>query len=74
MISRKVLRRFTSSFAEPGENLCLAPNSVREMQLVMAKAPAWVRRCRFPLLQLHRLRALCHGIYWEKPYPRGYQS
>ena len=67
-LNLKVLRRFTSSFADTGENLCLAPSSVREMELVMAKAPAWVRRCRFPLLQLHRLRALCHGIYWEKPF------
>ena len=65
-LNLKVLRRFTSSFADTGENLCLEPNSLREMQRVMAKAPAWVRRCRFPLLQLHRLRALCHGLYWEK--------
>jgi hypothetical protein len=64
-LNLKVLRHFTSSFADTGENLCLAPNSVREMQQVMAKAPAWVRRCKFPLLQLHRLRALCHGLYWE---------
>ena len=67
-LNLRVLRRFTSSFADTGENLCLAPNSVREMQLVMAKAPAWVRRCRFPLLQLHRLRALCHGLYWVRPF------
>ncbi len=67
-LNLKVLRRFTSSFADTGENLCLAPNSVREIQEVMAKAPTWVRRCRFPLLQLHRVRALCHGVYWEKPF------
>jgi len=48
--------------------LCLTPNSIREVQLVMDKAPAWVRRCKFLLLQLHRLRALCHGVYWEKPF------
>jgi glycosyltransferase involved in cell wall biosynthesis len=67
-LNLKLMRRFTSSFADTGENLCLQPNSLREMQQVMAKAPAWVRRCRFPLVQLHRLRALCHGIYWEKPF------
>lgn len=67
-LNLKVLRRFTSTFADTGKNLCLAPNSVREMQLVMSKAPAWVQRCKFFLVQLHRLRALCHGIYWEKPF------
>ena len=67
-LNLKVLRRFTPSFADTGENLCLTPNSVREMRLVMSEAPAWVRRGRFPLLQLHRLRALWHGIYWEKPF------
>ena len=60
-----VLRRFTSSFTDTGENMNLKPNAIRERELVMAKAPAWVRRCRFLLLQLHRLRALCHGLYWE---------
>jgi glycosyltransferase involved in cell wall biosynthesis len=67
-LNLKVLRRFTSTFADTGENLCLVPNSLREMQRVMAKAPGWVRRCRFPLLQLHRLRALCRGVYREKPF------
>jgi hypothetical protein len=63
-----VLRHFTSSFTDTGENLCLTPDSLREMQLVMAKAPAWVRRFRFLLLQLHRLRALCRGVYWQPPF------
>lgn len=65
-LNLKVLRRFTSSFADTGANLCLEPNSVREMRRVMANAPAWVRCFEFPLFQLHRLRALCHGLYWEK--------
>ena len=63
-----VLRQFTSSFTDTGENMNLKPNAIRERELVMAKAPAWVRRCKFPLLQLHRLRALCQGIYWGKPF------
>jgi glycosyltransferase involved in cell wall biosynthesis len=64
----RVLRSFTSAFTDTGENLSLAPNSVREAQLVMELAPAWVRRCRFLLFQLHRLRSLCRGIYWQKPF------
>jgi glycosyltransferase involved in cell wall biosynthesis len=63
-----LLRRFTSSFTDTGENMNLKPNAIRERGLVMEMAPAWVRRCKFPLVQLHRLRALCHGIYWEKPF------
>ena len=67
-LNLRILRHFTSSFTDTGENLCLAPNSLREMRLVMAKAPAWVRRFRFLLLQLHRLRALCRGVYWQPPF------
>jgi hypothetical protein len=63
-----LLRRFTSSFTDTGENMNLKPNALRERGLVMEMAPAWVRHCKFPLVQLHRLRALCHGIYWEKPF------
>jgi glycosyltransferase involved in cell wall biosynthesis len=63
-----VLRQFTSSFTDTGENMNLKPNALRERELVMEMAPAWVRRCKFLLLRLHRLRALCHGIYWVKPF------
>jgi glycosyltransferase involved in cell wall biosynthesis len=72
MVRRKlnlaVLRRFTSFFTDTGENMNLKPNALQERKLVMEMAPAWVRRCKFPLVQLHRLRALCHGIYWERPF------
>ena len=63
-----VLRRYTSSFTDTGENMNLKPNARRERDQVMTMAPPWVRRSRFPLLQLHRLRALCHGIYSQKPF------
>jgi hypothetical protein len=72
MVRRKLnlalMRRFTSSFTDTGENMNLKPNALRERELVLKMAPAWVRRCTFPLVQLHRFRALCHGIYWEKPF------
>ena len=72
MVRRKLnlalMRRFTSSFTDTGENMNLKPNALRERGLVMEMAPAWVRRCKVPLVQLHRLRALCQGIYWEKPF------
>ena len=66
-LNMAVLRRYTSGFTDTGENMNLKPNAIRERQEVMGLAPAWVQRSRWPLLQMHRLRALCHGIYWEKP-------
>ena len=62
-----VLRRYTSTFADTGENLCLKPEALREQQLVMQMAPMWVRGCSGLLFQLHRVRALWHGLYFEKP-------
>jgi glycosyltransferase involved in cell wall biosynthesis len=67
-LNMAVLRRFTSSFGDTGENMCLEPNALREMELVMERAPAWVRRWKWQLRQLHRLRSLCHGLYWQKPF------
>lgn len=67
-LNLKVLRQFTSVFTDSGDNLCLKPESLREKQLVMTQAPAWVRRWQFPLHQLHRLRLLYRGIYWQKPF------
>jgi glycosyltransferase involved in cell wall biosynthesis len=67
-LKMKVLRCFTSSFTDRGENLCLAPGSLREMQQVLDQAPAWVRRWKGLLRQVHRLRALWWGIYWQKPF------
>jgi len=67
-LNLRALRWFTSSFTDTGENLCLKPSSLREMELVMEMAPAWVRRGKFLLHQLHRLRMVCHGLYWQKPF------
>jgi len=67
-LNMAVLRQFTSTFADTGENLCLTPSARREIEQVMEMAPAWVRRWKFLLLQGHRLRSLCRGVYWQKPF------
>jgi glycosyltransferase involved in cell wall biosynthesis len=66
-LNMKVMRRYTSIFTETGENLCLTPAALKERETVMQLAPKWVQHSQWPLLQLHRLRALWHGLYWEKP-------
>jgi glycosyltransferase involved in cell wall biosynthesis len=66
-LNMAVLRQYTSSFADTGENMNLKPNAIRERELVWNMTPAWVRRSMFLLHQLHRLRMMCHGIYWQKP-------
>jgi glycosyltransferase involved in cell wall biosynthesis len=63
-----VLRRYTSVFTDTGENMNLKPNAIRERETVMSMAPEWVQRFRQPLLLSHRIRAACHGLYWEKPF------
>ena len=66
-LNMAILRHYTSVFTDTGENMCLRPEALREREAVMNLAPAWVRRSRWALLQMHRIRALLHGLYWEKP-------
>jgi glycosyltransferase involved in cell wall biosynthesis len=63
-----VLRRYTSAFADTGENLFLNPNSIGERRRNARLMPAWARWFRWPLHQIHRVRALGHRLYWEKPF------
>ena len=67
-LNMKVLRTYTSAFTDTGENMNLKPNAIKERQLVMDLAPAWVRRWRVALLFAHRIRAACRGIYTESPF------
>lgn len=64
----RVLRRYTSVFTDTGENMNLKPNAEKEKRLWVRFMPAWVRMFRWPLLRLHRLRAIGHRLYWEKPF------
>jgi glycosyltransferase involved in cell wall biosynthesis len=67
-LNMAVLRRYTSTFTETGENMNLKPNAIREKRLGARMTPAWARWFRGPLLQLHRARAVCSGLYWDKPF------
>jgi len=63
-----VLRRYTSTFADTGENLCLFPDAQREREIKVEMTPAWIRRCSWPLVQLSRTRNLLRGLYHQKPF------
>jgi glycosyltransferase involved in cell wall biosynthesis len=67
-LKMKVLRRYTSTFTETGENMNLKPNALRERRLGARLTPLWARTLRWPLLQAHRARAAVTRLYWEKPF------
>lgn len=62
------LPRFTSTFADTGENMCLIPAAQRERQTKVEMTPPWIRRLRWPLLQLNRTRNLLRGLYRQEPF------
>lgn len=65
-IRMAVLRRFTTSFAETGENMSLNPNAIAEQLRMREAAPKWAQRLA-PLWVIHfRLRRLLAGIYSPK--------
>ena len=63
-----VLRRYTSAFADTGDNMSLKPNAAREKQRWARMRPLWARWFGWALLQGHRLRAAGQGVYWERPF------
>jgi glycosyltransferase involved in cell wall biosynthesis len=63
-----VLRRYTSIFTETGDNLFLKANALKERRRVARITPGWARGLRWPLHQLHRVRALAHRLYRDKPF------
>jgi len=63
-----VLRSFTSSFTDTGENMNLAENAIRESEDLRQTAPAWARMLRLAWLIHHRLRRLTTGIYGAKSF------
>ena len=63
-----VLRRFTSTFADTGDNMNLKPNARRETRLIFESAPPLVQKLAPAIKIYHRLRRLVHGIYFQKPF------
>jgi glycosyltransferase involved in cell wall biosynthesis len=63
-----VLRRFTSVFADTGENMNLKPNALRERRVKWQMAPAWVRLLKYAYIVQYRLRLAARGSLFQKPF------
>jgi glycosyltransferase involved in cell wall biosynthesis len=63
-----VLRKFTSTFADTGDNMNLKPNARRETRLIFESAPLPVQKLAPAIKIYHRLRRLLRGIYFQKPF------
>lgn len=62
-----VFNRFTSVFADTGENMNLKPNAIREKTETLAMAPSWTQLLRPALIAQHRLRRIAAGHFLLKP-------
>ena len=67
-VSMAILRRFTSVFADTGNNMNLSANARRERRILFDSAPWCSRRFRFALVWAHRFRRAAGGIYFQKPF------
>jgi glycosyltransferase involved in cell wall biosynthesis len=63
-----VLRRFTSTFTETGENLGLAPVALREREAKEKQTPPLVKIFKPLIILHHRLRLLASGAFCVKPF------
>jgi glycosyltransferase involved in cell wall biosynthesis len=63
-----VLRRFTSTFADTGGNLCLTPAAVKEIERKRQMAPRWVRWTEGAFVLKYRLRLAARGANSVQPF------
>jgi glycosyltransferase involved in cell wall biosynthesis len=67
-VSMGLLRQFTSSFTNTGENMNFKPNAIRERNEMQASAPGWARAARKLFVAQYRLKKLLAGHYSHKPF------
>lgn len=63
-----VLRRFTTSFTDTGENMNLRPNAIREKAETFQMAPFWARRLKHLVALKYRVRKMAAGGYSQAPF------
>jgi hypothetical protein len=67
-IRMAALGRFTSAFADTGENMNLKPNAVLEQRRLVQSAPLWVRSLKPVWILRHRLGRMAAGHYSPRPF------
>jgi hypothetical protein len=63
-----VMPRFTSVYADTGDNLNLGAAGDRERQQMAELIPPQVRRLKQLILLHHKCRLLMRGVYTQKPF------
>lgn len=63
-----VLPRFTSLFADTGENMNLKPNALRERAVKQQMAPKWVNLLRYLFILQYRLQLAARGSLTQPPF------
>jgi glycosyltransferase involved in cell wall biosynthesis len=63
-----VLPRFTSIFADTGENMNLKPNALREREIKYGLTPPLVKAFQLPLAIQYRVRLTLRGAPFQKPF------
>jgi len=66
-VSMVASNRFTSAFADTGDNLSLKPIAIQEKAETLAMCPGWVKLLRPVWIGHHRLRRLAAGHFSLKP-------
>ncbi len=63
-----VLPKFTSVFADTGENMNLKPNALKERAEKERMAPGWVKMLRHPFVLKYRLELAARGAMSQSPF------
>jgi glycosyltransferase involved in cell wall biosynthesis len=63
-----VLGAFTSAFTCTGNNMSTGENARQERHQLAASAPTLVRALKPAIILHHRLRRLCGGMYFQRPF------
>lgn len=67
-IAMAPLTRFTTAFADTGENMNLKPNAILEGKKLCQSAPFWARSLKSVWILRHRLLRLLAGHYFPQPF------
>jgi len=71
-VKMDILRLYTSSFVDNGENRNLKPLARQEREILTHEAPRWVQFLRYFWILRHRLRRLFKGVYYYSLKPFAY--